>query len=150
MDLRAGNLPGPAGARGKAERDPAERIRGTVEDSPKLPDGYAHLTMANDRLGDPDIHAYCHGGLASLIDSYVEFEMRGGIYAKVRPLRSRSLGQGGDHACLYRSLDAHTEATASIIPTTAIATTLVFDCGSASLKTDLFMILLTYFLYPLW
>lgn len=79
------DLPEPDGAYGKAERDLAERIRGAIEDSPKLPDGYAHLKMVNDRLGDLDVHAYCHGGLASLIGSYGEFEVRGGIYARIRP-----------------------------------------------------------------
>lgn len=80
-----GDLPEPDGAYGKAERDLAKRIRGAIEGSPKSPDGYANLNMVNDRLDDLDARAYCHGGLASLIGSYGEFEVRGGIYARIRP-----------------------------------------------------------------
>ena len=35
--------------------------------------------------GRLDVNSYCHGGLASLIDSYGEFQVRDGIYARIRP-----------------------------------------------------------------
>ena len=89
------DLSGPDGARGKAERDLIDRIKAAIRDSPRSPDGYAHMSMVKDHLGEFDHSAYCHGGLASLVGSYGEFEVRcgesvglpPGDYARIRPTR---------------------------------------------------------------
>ena len=74
----------PSGAYGGAERALVERIRVAIEDS-KLPNGYAYLSRVKDLLGDLDAKVYCHGSFASLVESYGEFEVRDGIFVRIRP-----------------------------------------------------------------
>lgn len=88
------DLPEWDGAYGEAERNLVERIKNAIGDSPEWSGGYAHLSTVKSHMGIFSVRDYCHGGFTSLVDSYGEFEVRGGEsiglpdgnYVRIKPL----------------------------------------------------------------